>query len=288
VSLRAVKPARGKQTSPWSSAKNARKRAKEREIRSRCVDFQHPARHYIKLSPVLEEYVRHIAPAVGDWQSAVIRDVTENGLSLVIESLQPNDQGIRIGLCGEKFYCEAGPDRDRDDCLFVFKVADASRRTPKSVPRRYAAKVYPFEWRHSEQLDTTADLWKAEILGDASSAPNSVEAVRVDVGPSEQLLRILSTISPVARKGWQPGIRVEAPDDPEEFLKLVRRPWAKFKLERYARLTARQESLIKGLLPNASFGRQERLRLVSIFDLNLLNAVVLHSQEGKDWGGPPG
>lgn len=44
VSLRAAKTARGTQTPPRSSAKNTRKRAKNRELAARWAVFQQPAK----------------------------------------------------------------------------------------------------------------------------------------------------------------------------------------------------------------------------------------------------
>ena len=99
-------------------------------------------RHYIKLIGNLQEYATQVDPSVPNWQEAVFSDVTEGGTKLIIECLQPNERGLRVGLCGDKYYCEAGVDRDRDDCLFVFKVESATRRQPKSIPRTYPAQLF--------------------------------------------------------------------------------------------------------------------------------------------------
>jgi serine/threonine protein kinase len=239
-------------------------------------------RHYIKCRSGLEEYVRQVMPGVIDWESEVIRDITENGSTLVIEFLQPNAQGTRIGLCGDTFYCEAAPDRVRRDCLFVFKVESAARRGPKSAPRRYPANIYRLEWKHSEQLEPTDDLWKGAGEGVARSIVASVEPFTVGASPSDQLVKLLGAIPQEIRTEWRPGRATEEPNNSDEFLSLIRKPWAKFKLERFVRLTTRQESLLKGFVPSASLTSQERLRLLSFFGVNLLNSVVRLSSEVKE------
>lgn len=240
-------------------------------------------RHYIKLRSSLEDLVRQIDPGVNDWEAEVIRDITENGTLLVIETLQPTDQGPRVGLCGDKFYCEAGPDRDRNDCVFVFRVLDAAQRTPRSIPRRYSAQIHRFEGRYSKELDSTEEIWEVSPKGGTLfSVAASLEPFKIDVGPSEQLQKLLASIPQDIRKAWHPGTHIQEPANPDEFLKLIRRPWAKFKLDRFVRLTTRQDSLIKGLIPNPSLARQERSRLLALFDLNMLNGFVRNASDPKD------
>jgi hypothetical protein len=55
---------------------------------------------------------------------------------------------------------------------------------------------------------------------------------------------------------------------------VLRKPWARFQLSRFATLSARQESLLKGQIANPQLGSKERARLLSLFDVSLLNAVA--------------
>src|SRR5688572_10349859 len=94
-------------------------------------------RHYLKFSAQLEDYARKVRPQLGpDWAREVFLDVTESGKVLCLESLESNERGYRVGLCGDHFYCEAGRDSARPDALFVFRIEAATRRLPKSPPAR--------------------------------------------------------------------------------------------------------------------------------------------------------
>jgi len=141
-------------------------------------------RHYLRISPGLQEYVLHIDPAVRDWEQDVFKDITEDGSLLVLEALSPNDQGERIGLCGDKYYCEAGRDREREDSLFVYKVEATARRQLRTVPRRYPAQLYLLELRFAPRLDPTNDLWLAPLEKEEFAVLGTfVEPIRPEPAP---------------------------------------------------------------------------------------------------------
>ncbi len=57
------------------------------------------------------------------------------------------------------------------------------------------------------------------------------------------------------------------------FIETFRKPWVKFQLDRFCHLTTRQDSLVKQVR-NAELGREERKRLLSNFNIEMLNAFA--------------
>ena len=227
--------------------------------------------HYLRLNANLEEYALNVDRTVDHWQEAVFNDITEGGSKLTIEALPPNEQGDRLGLCGDKYYCEAARDRGREDCLFVFKVADANRRQPKTVPRSYPAQVYLLTSMNGLMLDPVRVLW-----GEPSVATNNLpsRAVALESKPSEILSTALASASKDLLVRWRNGGHSIEGEPSEEFLDRVSRPWFKFQLERFRKLTPKQESLLKKLVQRIIIGANERRQLLNVFDINLLNTFA--------------
>jgi hypothetical protein len=184
-----------------------------------------------------------------------------------------------MGLCGDKYYCEAGHDRERDDSLFVYKVESAARRPPKAIPHRYPAALYLLDLRIAARLDSTARLWSAfpQQQAPGSTVSNSLEPMRLEATASEQLLKLMGSPPRELRSDWWPRRRIPEECSAEEFIDAIRKPWAKFQLGKYVTVTTRQESLLKGLSPNLQLGSKERSRLLSLFDIALLNAYARES-----------
>lgn len=236
--------------------------------------------YYLQLSPGLAEYVHQITPGVTNWEQAVFRDITEGGTLLVVEPLPKIDERERLGLCGDIYYCEAGPDWERPDCLFVFKVEKAARRQIKTVPARHSARVYLYESKFSERLSPISQLWptaaepRLSILAEGGT-------IRPESSPSEQLLKLMANVPAEIRTVWRPSKGTEKPLASDELLAVLRKPWTKFRLESFMRLTARQESLLKGLIPNPQLGGKERARLLALFDVDMLNAYARQSNASE-------
>lgn len=237
-------------------------------------------RHYIKLIGNLQEYATQVDPSVPNWQEAVFSDVTEGGTKLIIECLQPNERGLRVGLCGDKYYCEAGVDRDRDDCLFVFKVESATRRQPKSIPRTYPAQLFLITSRTSNSLDRISVLWAD---GSKEQSPETRPAQDTfESRPSQEVRALLGAADKEVRAGWRPNVLKGEPESAISFIEKVSRCWFKFELQRYKTLTPRQESLLKNLAPRSPLGANERQRLLAVFDVSVLNSYVRDNSSRPD------
>ena len=231
-------------------------------------------RHYLKILPYLRDYALQVAHP-DDWQKAVFDDITESGKNLTIEHLPPTEYGVRLGLCGDTYYCEATVDRERPDSIFVFKIDNAARRELKKVPTRYAAEFSLLTSRGGQAvaLDSPQELWGIETIAksplDIFSSPANAATI-----PSEQLCAILALAPPDIRHLWRPAVKSGLQDASDAFLEQWRAVWLKFQLDRYRRLTPRQESLVKRLIPFPKVDPKERREIMSIFGIDLLNAYV--------------
>src|SRR5262245_26325739 len=92
-------------------------------------------RYYINILPWLRPYVTKIAPMGEDWARQLFNDISDRGKTLLIVELPPSARGSRIGLCGERFFCEGGIDRERPDSLFIHHVETAESRLPRQIPK---------------------------------------------------------------------------------------------------------------------------------------------------------
>jgi Protein kinase domain/AAA domain len=236
--------------------------------------------HYMKLLPMLEQYVRAVIGAVPDWQQVLFDDLTENGTRISYESLPLREGGPRVGISGNQFYCEAGRDTRREgDSLFVFRVEPATRRFLSRVPTHHSA-TFRILTTHlnapildplpTGMLDSSGRVG-SEILGVQNPI---ISSAKLSV-PSQELLVILRNPSPDLRKSWLP-ILVEDRQPSTAFIEAFRKPWVKFQLDRFCHLTTRQESLVKQVL-NTELGREERKRLLSNFNIEMLNAFATKS-----------
>src|SRR5262249_25473424 len=97
-------------------------------------------RHYIFIPSHLREYALQAGAIDSDWAMSVFEDITENARKLTVLPMAPNERGGRIGLCGDKFFCQAGMDWNRRDCLVVFRVEKADDNLPNSIPIPYAGE----------------------------------------------------------------------------------------------------------------------------------------------------
>jgi serine/threonine protein kinase len=226
--------------------------------------------HYLKLSPALRDYAAKVDSSITAWDEDIFQDVTENGTMLVIEKLPPSERGARVGLCGDKYYCEAAPDNGRNDCLFVYKVESANRRQPRSIPRRYPALVSRLESRSAPGRDSTNALWTD---GNEVRIPQiSAVAASPIQSPSPQLLKMAPTTPADTRGLWLPGNGLSAQIETDKWLEILRRVWAKFQVSRFVTTSTRQESILKGLVPAQQLEALECSQLLDLFDLGFFNS----------------
>jgi serine/threonine protein kinase len=227
--------------------------------------------HYLKLSPALKPYAFKIDPTPMDWEQDIFQDITENGTVLIVERLPPSERGQRVGLCGDKYYCEAGPNSERNDSLFVFKIESANRRRPRSVPHRYPAKISRLEIRSAPGRDSISHLWDDTTAGTVSEL--SAVSASMDQSPSIQLLRLAVFASPEIRSLYWPQRSLYQVADSDWFDSL-KRTWAKFQLGKAVIVSGRQESLLKGIVPFQQISSAERERLLALFDIGFFNAYA--------------
>jgi hypothetical protein len=148
-----------------------------------------------------------------------------------------------VGLCGDKFYCEAGADRDRDDCLFVFKVENAKRRQLRNVPRTYPALLYLLNSRNASSLDRISSIWPDGSKQSPRKTPS--RETSFESQPSDELRRLLGAVDGDLRVSWRPYMPKEEPEPVSSFVERVSRCWFKFELERYRKLSPRQTRFLR-------------------------------------------
>src|SRR5688500_13108294 len=95
--------------------------------------------HYVKVLGHLREWAVRVAGGSHEWQADLFADLTDGGRQIAWLPLADNREGGRIGLSGNRYFCEAGVDQEREDTLYVFRVVAADRRPLRQVPARYDA-----------------------------------------------------------------------------------------------------------------------------------------------------
>lgn len=229
------------------------------------------AQHYIKLLPMLESYARKVVGDAPNWRELLFDDLTEKGTRVTYESLPDGATGPRIGISGDRFYCEAGRDAYREgDSLFVFRVESADRRGLTRVPKHHRAEFYLLD---SQNWARELDPLPAEMLG-GSTIPKitagAEPAIKRPGAPSIELQAMLRNLLPEVRQSWLPIIALQG-QATADFIEAFRKPWVKFRLDRFCSLTPRQESLVKQIV-TAEMGREERKRLLAHYGMDMLNA----------------
>src|SRR5579862_7810171 len=168
------------------------------------------AQHYVKLLPKLEIYAQKVVGDAPNWRQLLFDDLTEKGTRVTYESLPHGTTGPRIGISGERFYCEAGRDAFRHgDSLFVFRVESADRRGLTRVPKHYSAEFYLLD---SQNWAREVDQLPADMLGGGTIAKiaAAVEpAIKRPEVPSIELQFILRDLLPEVRKLWLPVVAVQ-------------------------------------------------------------------------------
>jgi len=145
-------------------------------------------KHYLKILEWLEPHAKRAHPLPADWVQALFDDLTENGRVITVVRLAPNASGPRIGLCGEKFFCEAGIDNTREDALFISRV-DSAERLPETVPNRHPGQFALLGSGRpgTEVLDPVRSLFGDVPVSEPANSPPTRR-----VKPSTHLRRALA------------------------------------------------------------------------------------------------
>ena len=237
-------------------------------------------RHYIHIGPSVKDYAQQIAPGV-DWASDLYEDITDHGRCLTILPLGDNARGRRVGLYGDKYYCEAGEDFNRADCLFIFRAASADRNLPSTQPFKRDAEITLLRTeKHVAALDPIAYLFDA-AESDSESARLSVPQPDLPrtVLLSSQSKQLLEHVPDALRHAWRPGKATQKWTNFSEFIEAASTVWIRRRLAPFTPLRPRYESLLKGLLKPVALGAKERDQLMSMFSIEMLNAFVRHNRE---------
>ena len=237
-------------------------------------------RHYFRINPNLKLFALSAGAPEADWQAAIFEDISHGGKLLVFEPFPDNARGSRIALYGKSFCCEAGVDFDREDSLFVFRVQRA--RKPRIPPLRYAAQFQLLASRFAQtDLDPIKDL-SSLLAGEAPGSQQPASSRRLGAEPSEQLDSILGQSPDDVRGAWGPDKAPAQLVSADEFIRAFRNPWITFRLERYARLTPHQESLVNETLKPKELRSKERGDLLAVLDFSMLNSFTQENATKPD------
>lgn len=230
-------------------------------------------RHYIFIPTYLRQYALQAGATDSDWAKSLFDDITENGSKLTVAPLGANERGERIALYGDKFYCQAGVDLNREDCLFVFRIERADDRLPTSIPTRYDGeyRVLTASRTGIVQLDPVATLLGITEKPAPLPPPPAISARTTLTAQANELI---GRAPDSLRLRWRPGHEVTRTNQVDEFLAQIRRPWIRFRLDQYSRPTPRQDALLKDLMHPQQLLQKDRDGLLGLFSLDLINSIV--------------
>lgn len=234
-------------------------------------------RHYLTILDWIEPFARRNGAVSADWAVEVFNDITERGTALTYISLAPNDRGPRIGLCGDRFFVEAGRDSerpggaDRTDGFFISKVLPALAQN--SAPSRYLAdiRLLRFRDRFAPPLDPIGSLFASVSLRTEIVAESPRE-VRQEA--SGRLASFLTEVPEDLRAAWRPRAAVPLSESPSQFLAPLRMPWMRFGLHRYTSIEPREENLLRHNVTPSELSSDQQQKLLGAFQVRMLNAFA--------------
>jgi serine/threonine protein kinase len=235
------------------------------------------ARHYVRIPKHLQQYAMNGGAPESDWRTGLFLDVTHGGSVLTFEPLPAGTGPVGIGLIGDKLYYEATIDKDREDTLYIYRVQGVSRK-PRVPPGKYEASFDLISPKATVRRDPIQGLFS--LATGERVEQQLVEAEGLQANPSDELLEILSRCAEDFRMVWGPDHVVSEPPSPQEFIRSFRRPWIRFRLEQYARLTPRQASLVNETLRPKTMGQAERSAMLTALSFEMLNSFV-YDNSGK-------
>jgi hypothetical protein len=195
-------------------------------------------RHYVKIPPLIQQWFPGGAPT--NWQQVAFDDATERGKCLVVEVLPPNARGVRAALHGDTYYFEIGRDGSRRDAFFLMRIETAgAHRFPRSQPRRITGE---FRLWPSHGVPPALDD-VGGIFGVAPQTDDEAAEPALAARPSPLLVARLSSVASEVRHSFRPWVDVVVPPDEGAFLEALRAVWTRYRLERYANVSARSSGM---------------------------------------------
>ena len=147
------------------------------------------------LDNIKQQIKKEIDPTVENWLDDVFNDISENGKKITIVEVPLRSDRPAIGLCGNKYFCEAGEDFDREDTLVIFRVECAEKRKPGKIPTQYSGKFIPITLKDNptEIFDSVKELFISNIEKKHDEIISKLEIYQRPVGKvSTELSEILS------------------------------------------------------------------------------------------------
>ena len=234
------------------------------------------ARHFIKVLNYLEPHARSVVD-VPDWSGRLFSDLTEGGDCLSVVQLTPNEYGPRIGLCGDHFFCEAGLDRDREDCLFISRIESADVRMPRQVPQKIHAefRLLSGDEFASEDLDSVRPLFATSPITSGTAEPRTSSPFAQQSKANSQILSALSDATTPTLVPWRPASKA-GEEEVDQVLEIMRGVWSRHRLDRFVELSPRWSMILnQGVIKPSFDACEEMLRSI---DMRLLNDFATKSE----------
>lgn len=228
-------------------------------------------RHYLKIPASVATWMPD--GAEGDWRGRILADIEGDG-RLVVERMPPNDLGDRAAIHGDEYYIEIGRDRDpsRRDTLFLMRVA--AQRLPRRAPVKLVCGIVAWPGGAAATLDPVDHLFASELPGQLNGGSGRSDAEeRPEISPL--LKRLLREAPGELRVHVRPGTDVEESGEPAAFLAPFRQLWSRLRLDRYLRLSPRDDALIRGRVKPQSLSGAQRSALRKAFGIELLHRIAV-------------
>ena len=194
----------------------------------------------------------------------------------MLEHLPPNEGGERIALHGDRFFVQVGRDKDRYDALYVIRIEPAERNLPRSTPENIYSRITLWPGGIPAFKDPVAPLFGVQShCADCAVDDDDEESSSEQTQPSPLLLSILPQAASTIRQHFRPGHEPLEPAEAQAFLQALSSTWRRRRLDQFITPTARQESLLKGVVKPPNLGRKERDALLSLFGFSALNKAAL-------------
>ncbi len=231
--------------------------------------------YYLRINPEVKQFLSKDLPEAG-WVELIVSDLTEAGTRLSAVHLPSTEHGPQLALYGDQFYARASTDKYRADSLWVYRVELA--RNPNQVPVTIDGRFEPLtDDRRQSVRDSVTPLFKQE------EEPATVEAGRVmRLKPSPRLAKMLAGFPSSARAAWRPLPTAPASPSVTELLRILRSVWSRYRLDRFASPTPREEWLLRGSLKTDTLTNEERLALLALVDIGTLSSLAASSGMNRD------
>ena len=229
--------------------------------------------HYLQIPSSLQEWFPGGAPE--NWRNVIHDDAWKGGRRLILETLPPNDRGDRVAIRGDRFYYEAGRDRNRSDTIFLMRLEPAEHRARRESPRSYACRLLPLLGAASPPLNPVDPIFGSSVTATTTDDRPLEDVIESDFAePSPLLLGLLQKAPEDVRILFRPVPEVEEPSEVKGFLAPLQRLWRRPGIDADVTPTPRQERLLLGGVTPAQLGRKERDGLLQIFGVGLLNRML--------------